>query len=296
MQNYLNLLRDVKENGIQSMDRTGTGTLSVFGRQMRFDLTKGFPIMTTKKVHWRSVVYELLWFIKGDTNVQYLHDNKVTIWDEWADEKGNLGPIYGKQWRNFGADGMVYDTVMPGCMQSHGMTEPRLVPMQVFNSHGVDQLANVIDSIKKNPYSRRHIVSAWNPIELPNMALPPCHCLFQFYVRNNKLSCQLYQRSVDVFLGLPFNIASYSLLTHIIAKICGLGVGEFVWTGGDTHIYLNHLNQVNTQLDREPFPLPTLHLSENVTWENLSCGHCKLDDFTLDNYVSHPTIKAPIAV
>ena len=181
-------------------------------------------------------------------------------------------------------------------MQSHGMTEPRLVPMQVLNSHGVDQLANVIDSIKKNPYSRRHIVSAWNPIELPNMALPPCHCLFQFYVRNHKLSCQLYQRSVDVFLGLPFNIASYSLLTHIIAKICELDVGEFVWTGGDTHIYLNHLNQASTQLQRKPFPLPTLHLSENVTWDNISDGHCELSDFTLDNYVCHSAIKAPIAV
>lgn len=295
MQNYLDLLRDIKENGTQSMDRTGTGTLSVFGRQMRFDLAKGFPIMTTKKVHWRSVVYELLWFIKGDTNVQYLHDNKVTIWDEWADEKGNLGPIYGKQWRNFGADGMMYNTIVPG-MYSHGMVEPRAVPIRVINSYGVDQLKNVLHSIKNDPYSRRHIVSAWNPIELPNMALPPCHCLYQFYVRNNKLSCQLYQRSVDVFLGLPFNIASYSLLTHILAKICKLDVGEFVWTGGDTHIYLNHLNQVNMQLDREPFPLPRLRLSENVTWGNLNLGSCELDDFTLDNYVSHPTIKAPIAV
>ena len=269
MQNYLNLLRDVKENGIQSMDRTGTGTLSVFGRQMRFDLAKGFPIMTTKKVHWRSVVYELLWFIKGDTNIQYLHDNKVTIWDEWADEHGDLGPVYGHEWRSFSD------------------------PNERFT---VDQLQDVLWSLQQNPFSRRHIVCAWNPLRTNEMALPPCHCLFQFYVRDNKLSCQLYQRSVDCFLGLPFNISSYSLLTHIMAKLCNYDVGEFVWTGGDTHIYLNHLEHVETQLSRTPRALPKLHLSDRVTWENLNAGKCELEDFALEGYDPYPVIKAPIAV
>lgn len=296
MQNYLDLLRDIKDNGVASDDRTGTGTISVFGRQLRFDLTKGFPILTTKKVHWRSVVYELLWFIKGDTNIGYLHDHGVTIWDEWANEQGDLGPIYGKQWRNFGADGLVYDAPAPLNMQSHGEGCEHTIPMQVLGSRGVDQLAQVIDSIKTNPYSRRHIVSAWNPIELPRMALPPCHCLFQFYVRNGKLSCQLYQRSVDCFLGLPFNISSYSLLTHIMAKLCNYDVGEFVWTGGDTHIYLNHLEQVETQLSRAARALPKLHLSNNVTWENLNAGKCELEDFALEGYDPYPVIKAPIAV
>lgn len=296
MQSYLNLLKDVKENGVPSEDRTGVGTISVFGRHLRFDLSDGFPILTTKKVHWPSVVYELLWFIKGDTNLKYLHDRKVSIWDEWADENGDLGPIYGKQWRNFGADGLVYDAIAPANIQSHGEGHDHTIPMQVINSHGVDQLKQVIDSIRTNPYSRRHIVSAWNPIELPKMALPPCHCLFQFYVRNGKLSCQLYQRSCDIFLGLPFNIASYSLLTHIIAKLCGLQVGEFVWTGGDVHIYKNHLEQVETQLKRLPRFLPTLYLSDKVTWQNLNEGICEVKDFTLVGYDPHPAIKAPIAV
>lgn len=296
MQSYLNLLKDVKENGVPSEDRTGVGTISVFGRHLRFDLSDGFPILTTKKVHWPSVVYELLWFIKGDTNLKYLHDRKVSIWDEWADENGDLGPIYGKQWRNFGADGLVYDAAAPANMQSHGEGHDHTIPMQVINSHGVDQLKQVIDSIRTNPYSRRHIVSAWNPIELPKMALPPCHCLFQFYVRNGKLSCQLYQRSCDIFLGLPFNIASYSLLTHIIARLCELQVGEFVWTGGDVHIYKNHLEQVETQLKRLPRFLPTLYLSDKVTWQNLNDGRCEVKDFTLVGYDPHPAIKAPIAV
>ena len=291
MRQYLDLLRDVKDNGVDRMDRTGVGTRSVFGRQMRFDLSKGFPLLTTKKVYWKGVVYELLWFIAGRTDNKFLTDHNVHIWDEWQTEDGQLPYVYGRQWRNFGADGLVYDAVSPGGLCNHGETEDHTIPMQVANSRGIDQLGNVIEAIKKNPYSRRHLVVTWNPIELPKMALPPCHCLFQFYVANGKLSCQLYQRSCDVFLGLPFNIASYSLLTHMIASICGLGVGEFVWSGGDTHLYLNHLEQANTQLARQPFSLPKLVVNHRDNIEEFTYA-----DFGLVGYQYHPAIPAPIAV
>ncbi|HEV7350197.1 thymidylate synthase [Telluribacter sp.] len=264
MQQYHDLLRHVLENGDRKSDRTGTGTLSVFGYQMRFDLQQGFPLVTTKKVHIKSVIYELLWFLKGDTNVKYLNDNGVSIWDEWADEDGSLGPVYGKQWRCWmGPDGGT-----------------------------IDQMKDLLEQLKKNPDSRRMIVSAWNPADLPFMALQPCHALFQFYVANGKLSCQLYQRSADIFLGVPFNIASYALLTMMIAHECGLLPGDFIWTGGDTHIYLNHLDQVNLQLGREPRPLPTMKLNPNVK----SIFDFKYEDFTLDNYDPWPGIKAPVAV
>lgn len=282
MQQYLDLMKDVMENGVERPDRTGTGTLSVFGRQMRFDLSKGFPLLTTKKVYWKGVVYELLWFIKGDTNIKYLHDHNVHIWDSWQSDNGDLPYIYSRQWRNFGADGM------------HGivsMYNGDFVGGEVVHSYGVDQLKNVIESIKKHPSDRGHIVCAWNPIELPKMALRPCHCLFQFYVANGKLSCQLYQRSCDVFLGLPFNIASYSLLTHMIAKICNLDVGEFVWTGGDSHLYLNHLEQARTQLERIPRSLPSLSVKKKANIEDYD-----FDDLILEGYDPHPVIKAPISV
>lgn len=271
MQQYLDLLKDVMNSGSKRLDRTGIGTIAVFGRQMRFDLQKGFPILTTKKVHWKSIVHELLWFIKGDTNIKYLKDNGVSIWDEWADANGDLGPVYGRQWRAFGSND---------------------------GRETVDQLADVIYTIKNNPYSRRHLVVAWNPLQIFDMALPPCHCLFQFFVDNNKLSCQLYQRSCDVFLGLPFNIASYSLLTHIIARICNLDVGEFVWTGGDVHIYANHLDQVETQLQRAPRQLPTLQITDRLDEITLLTDtyKYKLADFKLIGYDPWPTIKAPIAV
>lgn len=236
MRQYHQLMKHILEHGTEKTDRTGTGTYSVFGYQMRYDLNEGFPLVTTKKCHTRSIFHELLWFLKGETNIKYLHDNKVTIWDEWADEEGNLGPVYGKQWRSWEA--------------ADGRT--------------VDQIANVIDQIKKNPDSRRLLVVAFNPGEIDQMALPPCHAFFQFYVANGKLSCQLYQRSADVFLGVPFNIASYALLTHMVAQVCGLGVGEFVHTLGDAHIYKNHLEQVHTQLAREFMPLPKLKLNPNV--------------------------------
>ena len=265
MQQYLDLLRDIRENGVDRSDRTGTGTRSVFGRMMRFDLSKGFPLMTTKKVYWKGVVYELLWFLKGDTNVKYLQNHNVHIWDEWADSKGNLGPVYGAQWRDF---------------RDHRTA-----------TEGVDQISQVVESIKNNPNSRRHLVVAWNPIDLPLMALPPCHCLFQFYVADGKLSCRLDQRSCDVFLGLPFNIASYSLLTHMIAATVGLDVGEFVWMGGDTHIYHNHFDQVEEQLSRTPRQLPKLEINRKD-----SVFDYDFDDFKVVGYDPYPVIKAPIAV
>jgi thymidylate synthase len=261
---YLNLLQYILDNGIEKNDRTGVGTRSVFGYQMRFDLQNGFPLVTTKKLHLRSIIYELLWFIHGDTNIKYLHDNNVSIWDEWADENGDLGPIYGKQWRRWETkDGSV-----------------------------IDQLSWVINEIKNNPNSRRLIVSAWNVAEITEMKLPPCHVLFQFYVANNKLSCQLYQRSADVFLGVPFNIASYALLTHMIAQVTGLQVGEFIHTFGDVHLYLNHIEQAKLQLSREPFPLPQLKLNPDIR----NIDDFKFEDIEIVNYQSHPAIKADVAV
>ena len=264
MQQYINLLRHILDNGTEKTDRTGTGTKSVFGYQMRFDLQKGFPLVTTKKVHMKSIIYELLWFLKGETNIKYLKENNVRIWDEWADENGELGPVYGKQWRSWeGRDGVV-----------------------------VDQLKDLITQIKKNPDSRRLIISAWNVADLPKMALMPCHTLFQFYVAKGRLSCQLYQRSADVFLGVPFNIASYALLTMMIAQVCDLEPGDFVHTFGDVHIYSNHMEQVELQLTRTPFPLPTMKLNPDVK----DIFNFKFEDFTLENYQSHPAIKAPVAV
>ncbi|MBL7707680.1 MAG: thymidylate synthase [Chitinophagaceae bacterium] len=264
MQQYLDLLRHIQENGVHKSDRTGTGTQSCFGYQLRFDLAKGFPLVTTKKVHLKSIIYELLWFLKGETNIAYLKENGVRIWDEWADDNGELGPVYGKQWRSWeGKDGKV-----------------------------VDQISELIEQIKKNPDSRRLIVSAWNVADLPEMALMPCHNMFQFYVAEGKLSCQLYQRSADVFLGVPFNIASYALLTMMIAQVCDLQPGEFIHTFGDVHIYSNHMEQVNLQLGREPFALPTMKLNPAVK----NIFDFKFEDFTLENYQSHPAIKAPVAV
>ena len=264
MQQYLDLLKHILDNGTMKTDRTGTGTKSVFGYQMRFDLQKGFPLVTTKKVHMKSIIHELLWFLKGETNIAYLKENGVNIWNEWADENGELGPVYGKQWRNWeGSDGKT-----------------------------VDQITDLIQQIKKNPDSRRLIVSAWNVTELPKMALMPCHSLFQFYVADGKLSCQLYQRSADVFLGVPFNIASYALLTMMIAQVCGLQPGDFVHTFGDVHIYNNHLEQVNLQLSRTPFPLPQMKLNPEVK----DIFGFRFEDFTLENYQCHPAIKAPVAV
>lgn len=264
MKAYLDLCRHILEDGIKKEDRTGVGTLSVFGHQMRFDLSTGFPLLTTKKLYTRSIIYELLWFLRGDTNIQYLHDHNVHIWDEWADAEGNLGPIYGKQWRSFrGADGKT-----------------------------MDQIQWVIDEIRRNPNSRRLIVSAWNPPEIEDMALPPCHCLFQFYVAGGRLSCQLYQRSADTFLGVPFNIASYALLTHMIAHVTELQPGEFIHTLGDAHIYLNHIDQVKLQLTREPLPLPTLELNPDVH----SIFDFTFRDIKILNYQAHPNIKGEIAV
>ena len=264
MKQYLDLLRHIRENGVMKEDRTGTGTQSVFGYQMRFDLSEGFPLLTTKKVHLKSIIYELLWFIAGDTNVKYLQDHGVTIWDEWADENGDLGPVYGHQWRSWPSP----------------------------DGRAIDQLSMVIDTIRRNPDSRRMLVTAWNPAEVDKMALPPCHCLFQFYVADGKLSCQLYQRSADVFLGVPFNIASYALLTMMIAQVCGLQPGEFVHTTGDTHIYRNHFDQVATQLSREPRPLPRMRLNPDVK----SIFDFTYEDFTLEGYDPWPAIKAPVAV
>jgi thymidylate synthase len=264
MKQYLDLLRHIRANGVMKEDRTGTGTQSVFGYQMRFDLSEGFPLLTTKKVHLKSIIYELLWFIAGDTNVKYLQDHGVTIWDEWADADGNLGPVYGHQWRSWPTP----------------------------DGRAIDQLSMVIDTIRRNPDSRRMLVTAWNPAEVDRMALPPCHCLFQFYVAGGKLSCQLYQRSADVFLGVPFNIASYALLTMMIAQVCGLEPGEFVHTTGDTHIYRNHFEQVATQLSREPRPLPRMRLNPDVK----SLFDFTYEDFTLEGYDPWPAIKAPVAV
>ena len=264
MKQYLDLLSHILENGNEKTDRTGTGTKSVFGYQMRFDLQKGFPLLTTKKLHTRSIFHELLWFLKGDTNIKYLHDNKVTIWDEWADENGDLGPVYGKQWRAWqGADGKI-----------------------------TDQISQLIHQIKNTPDSRRMLVSAWNVGEVEQMALPPCHIVFQFYVANNKLSCQLYQRSADVFLGVPFNIASYALLTAMIAQVCGLEAGEFIHTLGDAHLYSNHIDQAKLQLSRTPYELPKLKLNPEIK----DIFDFKYEDITIENYVSHPHIKAEVAV
>ncbi len=264
MRQYLDLVRNIREKGVRKEDRTGTGTISLFGYQMRFDLAEGFPAVTTKKLHLRSIIHELLWFLQGDTNIQYLRDNGVTIWDEWADENGNLGPVYGAQWRSWGTP--------------DGST--------------VDQISQVVQAIKKNPDSRRLIVSAWNVAEIENMKLPPCHVLFQFYVADGKLSCQLYQRSADVFLGVPFNIASYALLTMMMAQVTGLQPGEFIHTFGDAHLYLNHLEQAETQLSREPYPLPTMRINPEVD----SIFGFSYEDFTLENYQCHPRISAPVAV
>lgn len=264
MKQYLDLMRDILETGTRKTDRTGTGTLSVFGRQMHFDLAKGFPLVTTKKLHLKSIIYELLWFLKGDTNIKYLNDHGVTIWDEWADERGELGPVYGSQWRSWPAP----------------------------DGQSIDQIAKVIQQIREKPDSRRHMVTAWNPAEVDKMALPPCHALFQFYVADGRLSCQLYQRSADYFLGVPFNIASYALLTHMVAQQCDLQPGTFVWTGGDVHLYLNHLDQVNLQLSRQPLDLPTL----NIRRRPPTLFEYEFEDFEIINYQSHPGIKAPIAV
>ena len=264
MKQYLDLMRTILDEGHYKADRTGTGTYSIFGYQMRFDLQKGFPLLTTKKLHLRSIIYELLWFLRGDTNIQYLHDHNVTIWDEWADENGDLGPVYGKQWRSWEAP----------------------------NGRVIDQITNLIEQLKRNPDSRRLIVSAWNPADVDQMALPPCHTMFQFYANDGQLSCQLYQRSADVFLGVPFNIASYALLTMMVAQVCGLKAKDFVHTFGDAHIYSNHVEQAKLQLSREPRPLPQMRINPEVK----SIFDFQYEDFTLENYDPHPHIKADVAV
>jgi thymidylate synthase len=264
MQQYLDLMRNVLANGIEKGDRTGVGTRSVFGHQMRFDLSAGFPLVTTKKLHLRSIIYELLWLLSGDTNIKYLTDNKVTIWNEWADANGDLGPVYGAQWRSWpGRDGST-----------------------------IDQIAAAVARLKASPDSRRHLVTAWNPADVDEMALPPCHCLFQFYVANGRLSCQLYQRSADIFLGVPFNIASYALLTHMMAHVTGLGVGEFIHTLGDAHLYLNHLDQAKMQLERKPYPLPRLTILRQVP----AIDQFRYEDFEFTGYQAHPHIAASVAV
>ncbi|MFV0553125.1 MAG: thymidylate synthase [Mangrovibacterium sp.] len=264
MKQYLELLDYIRKNGTQKIDRTGTGTKSVFGYQMRFNLEDGFPLVTTKKTHLKSIIHELLWFLAGDTNIKYLNDHGVRIWNEWADENGNLGHVYGHQWRSWG---------------KHDGTS-------------IDQISNLVEQLKNNPDSRRHLVCAWNVAEVDEMALPPCHCLFQFYVAKGKLSCQLYQRSADTFLGVPFNIASYALLTQMLAQVCGLGLGDFIWTGGDVHIYNDHTEQVNLQLTREPFPLPTMKINPEVK----SIFDFKYEDFELVNYQAHPHIAGKVSV
>jgi thymidylate synthase len=264
MQQYLDLMRHVLEHGDEKSDRTGTGTVSVFGWQMRFNLQHGFPMLTTKKLHLRSIAHELLWFLRGDTNIRYLKENGVSIWDEWADENGELGPVYGKQWRRWEAP----------------------------SGDPVDQISQLIDGLRRNPDSRRHIVSAWNPADVGKMALPPCHALFQFYVAKGRLSCQLYQRSADIFLGVPFNIASYALLTHMVAQVCGLQAGDFVWTGGDCHLYSNHLMQARSQLERQPRALPRLWVNPEVR----EIFAFRFEDFRIDGYEPYPHISAPVAV
>lgn len=264
MRQYLELMRQVREQGVRKTDRTGTGTLSVFGRQMRFNLAEGFPAVTTKKLHFRSIIYELLWFLRGDTNLNYLHEHKVTIWDEWADANGDLGPVYGYQWRSWPTP----------------------------DGRHIDQIGKVLEQLRTNRDSRRLIVSAWNVADLDKMALQPCHAFFQFYVADGKLSCQLYQRSADIFLGVPFNICSYALLTHMVAQQTGLLPGEFIWTGGDCHLYLNHLEQVEEQLARKPYPPPTLVIKRKPP----TLFDYQYEDFEIANYQSHPAIKAPVAV
>lgn len=278
MKQYLELCQHVLDNGVEKHDRTGTGTLSVFGHQMRFNLQDGFPLVTTKKLHLKSIVHELLWFLSGDTNIKYLKDNGVRIWDDWADKDGNLGPVYGKQWRSW--------------------TSPRMKMVEEENQYfslvneEIDQIDNVVKGIKSNPDSRRHLVIAYNPSDVDHMALPPCHSAFQFYVANGKLSCQLYQRSTDVFLGLPFNIASYALFTMMVAQVCNLEYGEFIHTSGDTHIYLNHVDQVKLQLTREPHPLPTMKINPSVR----DIFSFQYEDFELVDYVAHPHIKGVVSV
>jgi len=301
MRSYLDLLSHVLEKGRFKADRTGTGTYSVFGAQARFDLSSGFPLLTTKKLHLRSIIYELLWFLRGETNVRFLQENKVTIWDEWADEQGNLGPVYGKQWRSWAR------TTKKSAPRTESPDQPTLFDLSEFSSSegvtpmgprirgkgdGVDQIANVISQIRKNPDSRRLIVSAWNVLDVESMALPPCHALFQFYVTDGALSCQLYQRSADLFLGVPFNIASYALLTMMVAQVTGLTLGDFVHTFGDLHLYANHLDQAREQLSRTPRALPTMMLNPAVRDIDAFC----FEDFTLSGYDPHPAIKAPIAV
>lgn len=264
MKQYQQLMIDILEKGTPKADRTGTGTVSMFGYQMRFDLNEGFPLVTTKKLHLRSIIHELLWFLKGDTNIKYLLDNKVSIWNEWADDKGNLGPVYGQQWRSW----------------------------QTPDGRKIDQISNVIEQIKKNPDSRRHLVVAFNPSDVDKMALPPCHAFFQFYVANGRLSCQLYQRSADVFLGVPFNIASYALLTHMVAQVCGLKVGDFIHTLGDAHLYSNHMEQTKLQLQRKPLPLPQLKLNPEIK----NIFDFKFEDIEIVGYESHPAIKGEVAV
>jgi len=264
MRQYLDLLAHVLEHGVDRPDRTGVGTRGIFGYQMRFNLDDGFPVLTTKKLHLKSIIHELLWFLKGDTNIRYLKENGVTIWDEWADENGDLGPVYGAQWRSWPAP----------------------------DGRSIDQIQNLIKSLQQNPNSRRHVVTAWNPAEVDNMALPPCHCLFQFHVAEGRLSCQLYQRSADIFLGVPFNIASYALLTMMVAQVTGLKAGDFVHTLGDAHLYMNHFDQAREQLTRQPKPLPTMSINPEVR----ELEAFRYDDFRLENYIADPTIRAPIAV
>jgi thymidylate synthase len=264
MHQYLSLMREVRENGVQKEDRTGTGTLSLFGHQMRFDLSEGFPVITTKKLHLRSIIHELLWFLRGDSNIKYLKDNGVSIWDEWADEDGELGPVYGVQWRNWPTP----------------------------DGRNIDQIETIMQQLREDPDSRRIILSAWNVGEIDNMALPPCHCLFQFWVADGKLSCQLYQRSCDIFIGVPFNIASYALLTHMLAQQADLCAGDFVWTGGDCHLYSNHIEQADEQLQRKPLPLPTLAIKRRPP----SIFEYRFEDFEILNYESHPHIRAAVAV